>query len=725
VKRDLKRRIILLAVVSALLPGAVWMALGSIERRMVTQTMAGQLDGLARSHLTQIVKDTHGTCQAYDAAVRDRLEHGLRLTRGLLARDGGVRLVPGTTTWQTVNQLSSSRGTVTLPRFQVGATVTSPELDGHPVVDESRQVSGLACSVFQRIDDDGNMLRAATNLREDGKRVTGFVMPATTPDGTPSPVIAAIRAGRQYSAPTMILGKPHLATYEPIKDARGEIIGMLGVGVPMGAFEALRRTVISTRVGKTGYVYVMGAQSPQRGVYVISKDGLRDGENIWASRDTSGRFFLQDIVTRAVVLGPGEVAFDRYPWRNPEDHRPRMKVVAFTYFEPWDWIIVAGAYEEEFYDARDHALVVMNRIRWMSILALLLVAILVAIQALVAAGRIARPLSEMTELAGLIADGDIERSAAAFAADAPPVRDASTETSHLRDAFRRMVESLRSLIGQVQRSGIQVTTSTTAIAASARQLEGTLAEQAASTQEVTAATREILATGNELSHTMDSVAESARDAARLATTSEAGLKGMAETMSRLLGATGSISARLGAIRDQASGIGGIVVTITKVADQTNLLSLNAAIEAEKAGEYGLGFSVVAREIRRLADQTAASTLDIERRVKAMHGAVASGVMEMDQFVEQVRHGAEEVGQIASQLAEIITKAQVLEPRIAAVHEGMQAQQQGAEQITEAQRQLTEGANQTRDMVREFNRAAENLTQTVAGLRAEVSRFKVG
>ena len=79
-----------------------------------------------------------------------------------------------------------------------------------------------------------------------------------------------------------------------------------------------------------------------------------------------------------------------------------------------------------------------------------------------------------------------------------------------------------------------------------------------------------------------------------------------------------------------------VTTIAKVADQTNLLSINAAIEAEKAGEYGKGFLVVAREIRRLADQTAVASLDIERMVKEMHSSVSAGVMEMDKFAEQVR-----------------------------------------------------------------------------------------
>jgi methyl-accepting chemotaxis protein WspA len=97
----------------------------------------------------------------------------------------------------------------------------------------------------------------------------------------------------------------------------------------------------------------------------------------------------------------------------------------------------------------------------------------------------------------------------------------------------------------------------------------------------------------------------------------------------------------------------VVTTIARVADQTNLLSLNAAIEAEKAGEYGRGFSVVATEIRRLADQTAVATYDIEQIVREIQSAVAAGVMGMDKFSEEVRRGMSEVTQVGDQLSQII------------------------------------------------------------------------
>ena len=167
-----------------------------------------------------------------------------------------------------------------------------------------------------------------------------------------------------------------------------------------------------------------------------------------------------------------------------------------------------------------------------------------------------------------------------------------------------------------------------------------------------------------------------------------------------------------------------MTTITKVADQTNLLSLNAAIEAEKAGEYGKGFSVVASEIRRLADQTAVATYDIELMVREILSSVSAGVMGMDKFTEEVRRGITDIERIGYQLSQIIQQVQALAPGFQQVNEGMQAQMTGAEQINQALGQLSEAAQQTVESLRQSSQAIEDLNLVSNGLRHGVSRFKV-
>ena len=152
---------------------------------------------------------------------------------------------------------------------------------------------------------------------------------------------------------------------------------------------------------------------------------------------------------------------------------------------------------------------------------------------------------------------------------------------------------------------------------------------------------------------MDEVTHIAETTASSATNSQSALGSMEQTMHQMMDATSNISAKLSVLSEKAANINSVVTTITKVADQTNLLSLNAAIEAEKAGEYGIGFSVVATEIRRLADQTAVATWDIEQMVKEMQSAVSAGVMGMDKFSDEVRNGVDEVRHVGTQLADII------------------------------------------------------------------------
>jgi methyl-accepting chemotaxis protein WspA len=195
-------------------------------------------------------------------------------------------------------------------------------------------------------------------------------------------------------------------------------------------------------------------------------------------------------------------------------------------------------------------------------------------------------------------------------------------------------------------------------------------------------------------------------------------------MAQVTEAVGTITGKLAVLNEKAGNISSVVTTITQVADQTNLLSLNAAIEAEKAGEFGRGFAVVAREIRRLADQTAVASSDIGEMVKEMQSAVSAGVMGMDKFSEEVRRAVQEVRTAGAQLAQIIEQVQALTPRIETVNEGMQAQATGASQISEALAQLSEGARQTAESLRQSNEAIQQLNEATFGLRAGIEKFKI-
>ncbi|MEY2913194.1 MAG: hypothetical protein RLZZ184_2503 [Cyanobacteriota bacterium] len=329
---------------------------------------------------------------------------------------------------------------------------------------------------------------------------------------------------------------------------------------------------------------------------------------------------------------------------------------------------------------------------------------------------VASKIGELVNIAQKISGGDLTTQI--------QHSDTQDEIGKLQNAFYTMNKDLNTLIQRIQESGVQITTSTTQIAASGKELEATVTEQLASTNQVTATAQEIAVTSRNLVKIMDQVAEMTKTTAADAGESRDQLQEMEDTMRQLTEATNSITSKLGIINKKANNINNVVVTITKVADQTNILSLNAAIEAEKAGEYGAGFAVVAREIRRLANQTAVGTLEIEQIVKDMELAVSVGVIEMDKFNNSVNSSVKQVNKISTQIGKVINQVQSLAPQFIQVSESMEEQSQGAVQISEAMEQLTDASRQTVNALQETNSALEQLEEASQLLRSEISRFQV-
>lgn len=287
-----------------------------------------------------------------------------------------------------------------------------------------------------------------------------------------------------------------------------------------------------------------------------------------------------------------------------------------------------------------------------------------------------------------------------------------------------LADELCELVGQVQQSGIQVNTTASQIAFSAKEQQSTAAQIASTSGEIESKSKQISATSQQLVLTMNEVNEVAEAAARIAGSGQHAIARMEATMKQIIEASGSVTSKLAVLSEKTANINSVVTTITKVADQTNLLSLNAAIEAEKAGEYGLGFAVVAMEIRRLADQTAVATFDIEKMVKEMQSAVAAGVMGMDKFSEEARRGVDDVRHVGGQLAQVIKDVQALTPRFQTVSLGVQAQASSAQHISETLTRLTEAAKQTAESLRQSTLAIEQLNGAARSIHASVARFRL-
>lgn len=334
---------------------------------------------------------------------------------------------------------------------------------------------------------------------------------------------------------------------------------------------------------------------------------------------------------------------------------------------------------------------------------------------LAAANELRAKVDALLDVVSKAANGDLTGSVTVSGEDA---------IGRMGVGLKTMVENLRQLINNVQKAGIQVTTSATEIAASAKQQEATGVEQAQTSVEILSTTKEMSANTSQLLKTMEDATAVADYTTSATADAQNNLRRMDQTMQNMVAATDSINAKLAALSEKASNINSVLTTITKVADQTNILSLNAAIEAEKAGDAGRGFSVVATEIRRLADQTSVSTWDIEQMLKEMQSAVSASVMGMDKFSEEIRRSVGEVSQVAEQLSSVMDQVQKLSPQFDVVLQGMQSQAVGASQISETMMQLNDATQQTVESLKATSEAVHQLQYAASDLQSSVATFAV-
>jgi signal transduction histidine kinase/CheY-like chemotaxis protein len=372
--------------------------------------IAQQLDQLSREECAKMAKDVYLMLRAYHEKLRREIHNDLTVAHRIFEQGGRLSVAKETVPWDIVDQFTRQRRHVIVPRVRLGTQWLDEQPTtavASPVVDDVKSLVGSTCTIFQRINKAGDMLRVCTNVRQaDGTRAIGTYIPAVTPDGKPDPVVAAVLRGHTFVGRAYVVNDWYLTAYEPIRDAGGQVVGMLYVGVPQEDIPDLRRGIMGIVPGKTGYVYILGGSGDQQGRYVISYQGRRDGENIWESKDADGNCFIQSLIRKALSTSGGACLFERYPWRNPDENAARWKTVAVTYFEPWDWVIAAGFYEDDYRDALAQVTHGFNQLLMWTVLSSIAAAIVCGAVSQVVGYRITAPLVRAMNMLKDVARGD-------------------------------------------------------------------------------------------------------------------------------------------------------------------------------------------------------------------------------------------------------------------------------------------------------------------------------
>jgi methyl-accepting chemotaxis protein len=546
---SLKKRIIALSVVAAMLPVIATLILLFVQQRNTDLRLKSELEKETVAQLEGRVNDMIALCQSQQESIQMSLQTNLNVARRILREKGNVAITPSQITWRAVNQFNQEARDVSLPSMAVGNTWLGQNSDKavySPVVDDVVGLVGNTCTIFQRMSSDGDMLRISTNvINKENKRAIGTFIPVNNPDGSRNPVVSAVLKGETYTGKAFVVDRWYITSYESIRNRVGEIIGMLYVGIPQENVVTLRRALQSTKIGKTGHVFVLGASGNQKGQYIVSKDGLLDGQSIRDVKDSDGEMYAVKMIEKAVSSGPGKVTMHRYSVDEGVAGKSKPKCAAVAYFAPWDWVIGIGGDEEDVFNSSYQTDSASSTIFWSAFVMGVVFIVIALLLSTKLGSSIALPLNKLV--------------------------------ANLNDS----VNQTAAAASQIATASQQLTHSTATAAASLQNTSGSLIEVSTRLK----ATAEHAVSANRL----------AQEAKNSALEGDQQLQQMKEAMS--------------SINDSSGRISNIIKDIEAIAFQTNLLALNAAVEAARAGEQGKGFAVVAEEVRSLAHRSAESARD--------------------------------------------------------------------------------------------------------------------
>ncbi len=676
-KIGIRGKIIGLVVATAFLVLAATLSYTLIQRGTTEDQVIAEIDLLVRDNLIQTATDVSGITRVANDLVQLQVDGGLRVVQRLIADAGQVSFLDQEVIWQATNQFTREQIEVALPGVAFGETVLPQVFDPAqfvPIVDEVQDMVGGTVTIFQRMNETGDMLRIATNVETlEGRRAVGTYIPAVNPDGTANTVVASVLRGTAFRGRAFVVNAWYRTRYEPIFDEGGEVVGIVYMGVKEQAVDSLRAAIMDIQIGESGYVFVVGGTGNERGRYIISLDGESDGELVWDEIDADGNSYIQSIVDGAIAGGGNEVHFEQYLWAGDDSAAPRQKMSAAIYFEPWDWVIAASAYNDEFYAAQRATNAALGLLARRITLVAIIVAIVAIGVAILVGSRISKPLINLEGLVGKLSTGDMRVKISSTGKD--EVGSLGRALDSMSGALRVIVNEVLETADSVESVSGQVTENATGVSDGSSNLASSAEEVSATMEEMDSTIKQNAARVNESETLASQVAEQARSTGSAVDNAVAAMKRIAEQ----------------------------ITVIEEIARQTDLLALNAAIEAARAGESGRGFAVVAGEVRKLAEHS--------RRA-------AAEIVELSQSSVEV---SEDAGSRLTSLLESIERTVVL---IREINNAGDEQTQGIQQVTRAIMQLDQVSQQNAASAETMAASAQELRELSGSLQRIMEFFTI-
>ena len=668
-------------LVTLLLCAVVFCALITAVNLNVAQS-AGQV---AEKNLTEQLK-----------LMADLMDYAHRQGVSRAKRYGDIfmKALPGPV---TVEAKTMPTGPVELPILRIGGQIMNGDTT---LLEKFRDIGGAEIAVVMR--HKGELYRVSTMLKDkDGKSMNGSLIPK----GDPTERIYS--AGVEASTVIERSGIVFALQLIPVKDEKGNMIAAITSRADLTPDMADFKKIINSRVvGKTGYIYALRPTDDERGGVFVTHPKL-EGKTMKDAFANEPELLAR--INAVIKARNGVFHYDR---PDPTDGgKTKDKFVIYVHVPTWDWILGGGSYVYEFLD---EARALRNQLIVESVLAAVLLMALIYLMVMSSLKRM-KPVLAAMERQGA---GDLTARVEGVA---------EKSTNELDVLARRFNQSS----GQIQSLVVNLAGAVKRIGGSSDELERSAGEIAKSTSQQSEAAASMAASVEELtvsiSHVADSAAEasSATHAAQDASTQ--GSKEIGHSiaeMQRIAAGINGTAEQINQLGERSRQISGIIKTIGEIAGQTNLLALNAAIEAARAGEQGRGFAVVADEVRKLSERTGASAQEIAAMIGSIQAETESAVQRMNIVAKEVTGGVELVQNVGVSLEKIDARTRDTTTLAGQIASAVTEQKVASEDIARRLESIAQAAEENAALTGNNREVAQTLRECAGELQGQIGRFRV-